>query len=78
MQCENFINLGDKILFQCTQCVRCCSNLSVIDMMYYSYVFRTNMFRRKCKFIDGNSCSIYKSRPKRCREWECGVVYERK
>ena len=73
--CDHYISIDDNILFQCTQCCKCCANLSFLDMLLISWTLKRVVLGRKCKYLDGFACTIYKDRPKLCREWECGIIY---
>ncbi len=75
-KCNHYIKIGNKILFQCTQCQKCCSNLSIIDMLIISFELKTIMFNKKCKYVKNNECAVYSKRPNLCKKWECGVLYE--
>ena len=50
------------MMFQCDMCGECCRNLSLSDL--YADLDRGDGI---CKYLDGNLCSIYESRPLKCR-----------
>lgn len=49
-------------MFICNKCGMCCRNLNLSEM--YSDLDRGDGV---CKYLKGNSCSIYYSRPLKCR-----------
>lgn len=50
------------MMFPCDQCGECCRNLQMSEL--YKELDRGDGV---CKFLDGNLCSIYQSRPLLCR-----------
>ena len=56
--------------FVCDQCGECCRNLNLSEI--YSDLDSGN---GTCKFLDGNICSIYESRPVKCRIDDCYDLY---
>jgi Fe-S-cluster containining protein len=74
--CNCFIKKNKKLLFQCFRCQKCCSDLGFIDMIKISFHTKRVMLKRKCIFLNKNSCSIYNNRPKLCVTYKCGVLYE--
>lgn len=59
---------GMKKMFQCDQCGACCRNLDLNPV--FSELNRGDGI---CRFLSGNLCSIYETRPLICRVDE---VYE--
>ena len=49
-------------MFKCDKCGECCRNLKMSDV--YSDLDRGDGI---CKYLNGNLCSIYENRPKKCR-----------
>lgn len=55
-------------------CGVCCENLYFWDNLMISWHTKSFMFSQRCKFLTNiNLCSIYKNRPKVCKDWICGV-----
>ena len=50
------------MMFPCDQCGECCRNLQMSEL--YKELDRGDGV---CKFLDGNLCSIYQTRPLLCR-----------
>lgn len=50
------------MMFPCDQCGECCRNLQMPEL--YKELDRGDGV---CKFLDGNLCSIYQTRPLLCR-----------
>ena len=65
--------MSNKIVFKCRQCAKCCSNLAIDERIRISLALKTIMLRKKCRFLNNNTCSVYGKRAKLCREWECGA-----
>ena len=53
-------------MFQCKKCGECCRNLK-LSPIYSELDDGTG----KCKYLNGNLCSIYQNRPLLCRIDEC-------
>lgn len=53
-------------MFKCDKCGACCRNLNQSE--FYSDLDRGDGI---CKYLVGNLCSIYESRPLLCRVDEC-------
>ena len=49
-------------MFKCDQCGKCCEKVGKSDI--YSFLADAS---GKCKYLNGNKCSIYDSRPLICR-----------
>lgn len=60
------------MMFPCDQCGECCRNLKLSDL--YKDLDRGDGV---CKYLSGNLCSIYESRPLLCRIDESYQVYFR-
>lgn len=50
------------MMFDCERCGCCCRNLDKSDL--YSFLNRGDGV---CKYLSGNKCTIYESRPLLCR-----------
>ena len=50
------------MMFPCVKCGECCRNLQMSEL--YKELDRGDGV---CKFLDGNLCSIYQTRPLLCR-----------
>ena len=57
-------------MFRCEKCGACCRNVG-LSKLYADLDDGTG----KCKYLDGNLCSIYDSRPLKCRVDECYEIY---
>ncbi len=49
-------------MFPCDKCGECCRNLNISEL--YKDLDRGDGI---CKYLEGNLCSIYESRPLKCR-----------
>lgn len=58
------------MMFQCDQCGECCRNLYLSPL--YAELDRGDGI---CKYLSGNLCSIYNSRPLLCRVDESYKVF---
>lgn len=54
------------MMFKCDKCGKCCKNLK--DSAIYSELDRGD---GTCRYLVGNLCSIYETRPLLCRVDEC-------
>ena len=57
-------------MFKCDKCGKCCRRLTA-----YSLFKELDDSTGKCKFLDGNLCSIYNDRPLYCRIDECYELF---
>lgn len=57
-------------MFVCEKCGCCCRNLS--KSVLYAELDRGDGI---CKYLNGNLCSIYETRPLLCRVDECYEIY---
>ena len=57
-------------MFKCNKCGECCRNIKYSEL-YSEFDDGTG----KCKYLSGNSCSIYYDRPLLCRVDECYELY---
>lgn len=55
-------DMSDPVLFPCDQCGECCRHIDRIPQLA-SY----DRGDGKCRYLEGNLCSIYKERPEICR-----------
>jgi Fe-S-cluster containining protein len=53
-------------MYQCEKCGACCKNLD--KSSFYSWLHSGDGI---CKYLNGNMCSIYESRPFLCRIDQC-------
>lgn len=53
----------------CDRCGDCCKRLYLYDRIMISLHTKTLMLKKICKFLKDNECSIYKNRPKICKDW---------
>lgn len=56
--------------FVCDKCGECCRNLNLSEL--YADLDSGNGI---CKYLTGNVCSIYKTRPLKCRVEECYYAF---
>ena len=56
--------------FKCSKCGECCKNLNLSDI--YAELDRGDGW---CKYLVDNMCSIYETRPLKCRIDECYQLY---
>jgi hypothetical protein len=54
------------MMFKCDMCGECCRNIR-LSKLYEELDDGTG----KCRYLDGNRCSIYENRPLMCRVDEC-------
>ena len=57
-------------MFKCDMCGECCRNLKLSEL--YAELDDGS---GKCKYLDGNKCSIYNERPLLCRVDEAYEMY---
>lgn len=61
---------------ECIRCGECCKILFWSDRVRMSWELKIFIWKRVCKFLANNECSIYEHRPKICREWiSCGIFH---
>lgn len=60
------------MMFKCDQCGECCRHLDLSPL--YQDLNRGDGI---CRFLEGNLCSIYTSRPLLCRVDECFETFFR-